>query len=193
MNTNLDIGIGIDSIMEVLIPRNSILPFTFECELVMRDITLLSLYEGNRFYVKDNTNIGNYNIYFKNSFMFKLKMEKDFSLKVYINDDKLDEIQCFQTILSIEEEIQKNENELRELKQTKDEYREFIFSSLSSIDELTLENSVKEFLFKRLNWAKDVLDIEDVTSQEYRLALQEIESIVNPILKPFLNKPMIDD
>ncbi len=193
MRTNLDIGIGIDSIMEVCIPKHSELPFEFECEITMRDISLLSLYEGNRFYIKDNVNIGNYNIHQKKSFIFKLKMSIEYILKVYINDNLLDEIQCYQTVRTIENEneITKQENNLRELKEAKNEYREFIVCTLSSIDELKLEKEQKSFLIEKLKWAKDVLDIEDVTAEEYNLALKEIESIVNPILKDFLNKPMI--
>jgi hypothetical protein len=192
MKTNADIGIGINSIMEICIPKYSELPYDFECEIKMSDTYMLSLYEGNRFYVKDNVNIGNYNIYKKESFIFKLKMSTDYILKVYVNDDLLDEIQYFQTIYDIENEIKQNETDLRDLKNAKDEYRDFIVSTLSSIEELILEKEIKEFMLDRLKWAKDVLEVEDVTCQEYRLALQEIESIVNPILKPFLNKPMID-
>lgn len=199
MKTNLDIGIGIDSIMEICIPKESELPYEFECEIKMIETNVLSLYEGNYFYVKDNKNIGNYNITNKSSFVFKLKMSTEYKLKIYVNDDLLDEIYCFQSFQDVknenetENEKMKNENQLRDLKKAKDEYREFIFSSLSSIDELTLDTEIKEFLFERLNWAKDVLDIEDVTCEEYCLALKEIESIVNPILKPYLNKPIFMD
>jgi hypothetical protein len=188
---NLDIGINIDSIMEICIPHDSKLPFEFECELTMRETDMLSLYEGNRFYVKDNTNIGNYKIPIKSSFIFKLIMKEDFTLKVYVNDKKMDEIQCFQTIRHIEEEIQKNENDLRLLKDARNEYREFIMSTLSSIDELDIDTEKKIFLLDRLKWAKEVLEIEDVSAEEYKLALQEIESIVNPILQPYLNKPIL--
>jgi len=191
MLSNLDIGIGIDDIMEVCIPHNSKLPFEFECELTMKEVDTLSLYEGNRFYVKDNTNIANYTIHMKCSFIFKLIMKEDYTLKVYINDKKMDEIQCFQTIRNIEEEIQKNENNLRLLKDARNEYREFILSTLSSIDEINLDTEKKIFLLDRLKWAKEVLEIEDVSAEEYKLALQEIESIVNPILQPYLNKPIL--
>jgi hypothetical protein len=191
MLSNLDIGIDIDSIMEVCIPHNSKLPFEFECELKTRKINTLSLYEGNRFYVKDNTNIGNYIININSCFIFKLIMKEDYTLNVYIDDKKMDEIQCFQTIRYIEEEIQKNENNLRLLKDAKNEYREFIVSTLSSIDELKLDTEKKIFLLHRLKWAKQVLEVEDVSAEEYKLALQEIESIVNPILQPYLNKPML--
>ncbi len=191
MMSNLDIGIDIDSIMEVCIPHDTKLPFEFECEITMREIDTLSLYEGNRFYVKDNTNIGNYKININSCFIFKLIMKEDYTLKVYINDKKIDEIQCFQTIRHIEEEIQKNENNLRLLKDARNEYREFIVSTVSSIDELNLDTEKKIFLLDRLKWAKQVLEIEDVSAEEYKLALQEIESIVNPILQPFLNKTIL--
>jgi hypothetical protein len=195
MSSLLDIGIDINSIMEICIPKNSQLPFEFECEIVMRETNELSLYEGNRFYVKDNHKLGQYTIPFK-TFIFKLKMNTDFKLKVFMNDDKLDEIQC-KNNNELRENNETNEtnndNELRELKQAKDDFRDYIISSTSSIDEIPLEKDIKDFILDRLNWAKDVLDIEDVTCEEYRLALQEIENIVNPLLKPYLNKPIYEN
>lgn len=198
--TLCDIGIGINSMMEVMIPKYTILPHEFDCHLVMNDMSLISLYEGNRFYVKDNTNIGNYNIYSKGNILFQLKIDMNYVLSVYIDEKKMDTIQCFQWmefIDSVKDENEKNElmniivaeEELRKLIQAKNEYMEYIESSLSSLNELTMETSTKDFLIDRLNWAKQVLDVEDVTYNEYILALGEIESIVNPILMQFLNKP----
>jgi hypothetical protein len=195
MLTYLDIGIEVDSILEVFIPKNSELPYEFECELVMNNNNKISLYEGNRFYVKDNNNIGNYNVDSNGIILFSLKMDKNYILNVFINENKVDTIQCFQTIQHIENEIEnieqenEHENELKKLKESKKEYSTFIESSLSSIDELIMENTTREYLIERLNWAKQVLDIEDVSLMEYNLALNEIEGIVNPILNKFLNKP----
>jgi hypothetical protein len=203
----LDIGIGINNEMEVLIPKKSILPFEFECNLVMNETTMLSIYEGNRYYTKDNHNIGNYSIYNKGPILFKLVLQKkqDFLLKVYINDELKETIKCFNSLIALNELENKNEiekelkqelekeTELRKLKIAKNEYREYIDTSISSIYELNLEelNSDKQFLLDKLNWAKQVLDVMDVSSDEYILALREIETIVNPILNNFTNKPII--
>lgn len=193
--TLLDIGIDVNSIMEVLIPRESKLPFEFECEIVINDISYISLYEGNRFYVKDNIKIGTYELPLKGSNLFKLKIDEINRLKVYIDDEQVDTICCFKNINDARsnEEFLEKETELRELKNAKYEFSEYINCSISSIEELNMNKDQKIYLIDKLNWAKEILDIDDVSTYEYKMALIEIENIVNPILKSFFNKPIFMD
>lgn len=194
--TLLDIGLDVNSVMEVLIPRESKIPFEFECEFSIKNSSYISLYEGNRFYVKDNHMIGTYEIPLKGNHLFQLKIDEINRLKVYIDEEQVDTIYCFKTqqIIDIDENIKKQENEMRLFEKSKKEYSDYIQSSLSSIDELDiLDNQTKKYLIDKLNWAKDVLNVDDVTTEEYRLALREIEGIINPILKKYMDKPMINE
>ena len=143
--TKLDIGIDINSIMEVLIPRESVIPLDFECEISVKD-TPISLYEGNRFYVKDNNFIGNYENILNGRHLFKLVMKVENELNVYIDEINIDNIKCFEKITEYNDELINNDIQLRQLKLTKDDYQEYIHSSLSSIEELVMNHEQKKYL-----------------------------------------------
>ena len=135
-----DIGIGIEEDMEVLIEKGTGLPHEFTCKMSLH-IDSISIYEGCSPFLKNNTCLGTYlfNNIKEGTFVFTLKVDLDYKMKILVDDVLLDTVQCNQRV----------------------EY------------EYTLSQ---------------VLDCPDVTAQEYKDSLAEIEGIVNPVLKKLKNK-----
>ena len=186
-----DIGVGIEQDMEVLIEKGTELPHEFTCKMALH-IDSISIYEGSSPFLKNNTCLGTY--LFQNikegTFIFTLKVDADFKMKILVDDVLLDTVQCNKnpSLYTLSEE----EVERKEWIRSKNEYRDYIKSTLFFISEpFVQEQLIKkkiDFLNKKLLWARQILDCEDVSAQEYKDGLCEIEGIVNPILKELKSK-----
>jgi hypothetical protein len=150
-------------------------------------IDSISIYEGTSPYLKKCVCLGTY--FFDNikegTFIFTLKVDTDFKMMILVDDVLLDTVQCNKTpdlyILTAVEV------ERKELIKAKNEYRDYIKSTLFFISEPFVQAQLSkkniDFLNKKLLWARQVLDCPDVSGKEYQEVLCEIESIINPILK----------
>jgi hypothetical protein len=89
--------------------------------------------------------------------------------------------------------LTREEVERKEWIRNRNEYRDYIKSTLFFISEPFVQDQLSkkkiDFLNKKLLWARQILDCEDVSAQEYKDGLCEIESIVNPILKKLKSIP----
>ena len=185
-----DIGIGIDEDIEVLIEKGTGLPHEFTCKMSLH-IDSISIYEGCSPFLKNNTCLGTYlfNNIKEGTFVFTLKVDTDYKMKILVDDVLLDTVQCNQTV---EYTLSQEEVERKEWLNVRNEYRDYIKSSLFFISETFVQDQLSKkdisFLNKILLWARQVLDCPDVSAQEYKDSLLEIESIINPILKNLKNK-----
>lgn len=185
-----DIGIGIDEDMEVLIEKGTLLPHEFTCKMSLH-IDSISIYEGCSPFLKNNTCLGTYlfdNIK-EGTFVFTLKVDTDYKMKILVDDVLLDTVQCNQTV---EYTLSQEEVERKTWLNNRNEYRDYIKSSLFFITETFVQEQLSKkdisFLNEKLLWARQVLDCPDVSAQEYKDSLTEIEGIVNPVLKKLKNK-----
>ena len=185
-----DIGIGIEEDMEVLIEKGTLLPHEFTCKMSLH-IDSISIYEGCSPFLKNNTCLGTYlfdNIK-EGTFVFTLKVDAEYKMKILVDDVLLDTVQCNQTV---EYTLSREEVERKAWLNNRNEYRDYIKSSLFFITETFVQEQLSKkdisFLNKKLLWARQVLDCPDVSAQEYKDSLLEIESIINPILKNLKNK-----
>ena len=185
-----DIGIGIEEDMEVLIEKGTLLPHEFTCKMSLH-IDSISIYEGCSPFLKNNTCLGTYlfNNIKEGTFVFTLKVDAEYKMKILVDDVLLDTVQCNQTV---EYNLSREEVERKEWIKNRNEYRDYIKSSLFFITETFVQEQLSKkdisFLNKKLLWARQVLDCPDVSAQEYKDSLLEIESIINPILKNLKNK-----
>ena len=186
-----DIGIGIEEDMEVLIEKGTQLPHEFTCKMALH-IDSLSIYEGASPYLKKNVCLGTYlfhNIK-EGTFIFTLKVDTEFNMKILVDDVLLDTVQCNKTpvLYTLSEE----EVERKDWIRSRNDYRDYIKSTLFFISEPFVQEQLTkkkiDFLNKKLLWARQILDCEDVSAQEYKEGLCEIEGIVNPILKKLKSK-----
>jgi len=187
-----DIGIGIEDDMEVLIEKGTKLPHEFTCKMALH-IDSISIYEGQSPFLKKNVCLGTYlfhNIK-EGTFIFTLKVDTDFKMKILVDDVLLDTVTVNRSdhdyTLTVEEVERKN------WIRNRNEYRDYIKSTLFFISEPFVQDQLSKkkinLLNKRLLWARQILDCPDVSAQEYREVLGEIEGIVNPILKELKSVP----
>ena len=185
-----DIGVGIEEDMEVLIEKGTLLPHEFTCKMSLH-IDSISIYEGCSPFLKNNNLLGTYlfNNIKEGTFVFTLKVATDYKMKILVDDVLLDTVQCNQTV---EYTLSQEEVERKAWLNNRNEYRDYIKSSLFFITETFVQEQLSKkdisFLNKKLLWARQVLDCPDVSAQEYKDSLLEIESIINPILKNLKNK-----
>jgi hypothetical protein len=112
-------------------------------------------------------------------------------MKILVDDVLLDTVTLSNVgdnyILSTEEV------ERKEWIKSRNDYRDYIKSTLFFISEPFVQGQLTkkkiDFLNKKLLWARQVLDCPDVSTQEYKEVLCEIESIINPILKELKSLP----
>ena len=185
-----DIGVGIEEDMEVLIEKGTLLPHEFTCKMSLH-IDSISIYEGCSPFLKNNTCLGTYlfNNIKEGTFVFTLKVDTDYKMKILVDDVLLDTVQCNQTV---EYTLSQEEVERKEWLNVRNEYRDYIKSSLFFISETFVQDQLSKkdvsFLNKKLLWARQVLDCPDVSAQEFKESLTEIESIVTPFFKKLKNK-----
>jgi hypothetical protein len=184
-----DIGIGNED-MEVLIEKGTPLPHEFTCKMSLH-IDSISIYEGMSPFLKNNNLLGTYlfNNIKEGTFVFTLKVDSDYKMKILVDDILLDTVQCTKVA---EYTLSREEVERKEWIKNRNEYRDYIKSTLFFITETFVQAQLSKKNIKILNekllWARQILDCPDVTAQEYKESLEEIESIVNPILKNLKNK-----
>ena len=186
-----DIGIGIEEDMEVLIEKGTVMPHEFTCKMALH-IDSISIYEGSSPFLKKNVCLGTYlfdNIK-EGTFIFTLKID-DYKMKILVDDVLLDTVTLSNVldhyILSTEEV------ERKEWIKSRNDYRDYIKSTLFFISEPFVQGQLTkkkiDFLNKKILWARQVLDCPDVSAQEYKEGLCEIEGIINPILKELKSLP----
>jgi hypothetical protein len=185
-----DVGIGNED-MEVLIEKGTPLPHEFTCKMSLH-IDSISIYEGMSPFLKNNTLLGTYlfNNIKEGTFVFTLKVDSDYKMKILVDDILLDTVQCSNAVT--EYTLSEEEVERKEWIKNRNEYRDYIKSTLLFVSESFVSDQLSKknisFLNKKLLWARQVLDCPDVSAQEYKDSLTEIESIINPILKNLKNK-----
>ena len=181
-----DIGIGIEDDMEVLIEKGTELPHEFTCKMALH-IDSISIYEGSSPFLKNNVCLGTYlfNNIKEGTFVFTLKVDADFKMKILVDDVILDTVAVKSNTphlytLSVEEV------ERKEWIKCRNEYRDYIKSTLFFISESFVQEQLTkkkiDFLNKKLLWARQIMDCPDVSAQEYKESLSEIEGLVNPTL-----------
>jgi len=182
-----DIGIDQDGYMDVWIERNTELPHEFTCRIKPNCLNQLTLYEGNHVHSCENRTIGPYlldNVK-EGIFTLTLKVSDDYKMTILIEDWILDKVDCSTT----EQPVPIEENQKRSWLNARNEFRDYIESTLLFIDDTFTKKQLPEWewVLEELEWAKQILNYE-VTTEEYKGALEEIEQKLNPLLQKTYHK-----
>lgn len=204
METKLDIGIGIEDIMEVFIPQTSQVHFEQANQIKVSNINdntlLLSIYEGVCIQNKYNRLMKTFELNHVREGLFMIQMkliEKNNKLFVRIMSDDiiLDDLECTNTPeLWLEKRCEEDDNK-RDWVIARNSFTEFVDNSIQlltdkdvkkhirTILQTTEDNIYFEEMMKRLNEASNVVETcDDVTKDEYVLMLEEISDCVNPFV-----------
>jgi len=176
-----DIGIDQDGYLEILVERGTPLPHEMSCQIQLNGNMTLSLYEGNRVDTSMNRILGMYSL--ENTkekdgvFIFSLHIS-EYKMKVFIDDHLVDTVECCQ----VEDDVFVEDSRL--WLNAKKEFLDYIKSTLLFLQDPMTQQYVSDWkiAIEKLEWAKQIVDYP-VTTEEYIIALEEIEDLVNPMLE----------
>ena len=174
-----DIGIDLGDIMYILFKKGSEIPA--ETTMIVAPTSneeTLSFYQGQGVYVKDNLFLGS------RVLMHPTKMGR-FNLKCVLLEGVL---QIFIDELIgeysyINQEIghgNVDENEVRDTLIARNNFAEYIRDSLVTLE--SIRDKVGTDLINKVRWAAGILNVEDVTKEEFELSQNEVEGWINPVL-----------
>jgi len=178
-----DIGLGDGENMRPILSRRSELPA--EATVDMRLNGTLDIYEGSRPFVRDNTLLKSYHLHRNDFFELTLRAYAPNKIDVLIDGFVIDTL-YFSLNPMVEEETPQ-ELEYREWYQAKKEYQSYLDTTQQFVSEpnLQLIEADRQTVLSKLDEAYKVLGCSDVTTDEYKLCLSEIEGALNPYLLKF--------
>jgi hypothetical protein len=204
MKTLLDIGIDIEGIMNVFIPRQSEIPFEESNRIKLSNLEnselLLHIYEGvcienKRNHLMKTIQLENVRDGF---FLVQMKlMEKNGNMIVRVMADNiiLDDIECTKEPQLWIDNSCEEDDQKRGLYYARNSFIEFVDNAHEFLHDPDVKPHIKRLLqtnedhmyfeemMKRLNEAVKVIELcDDVTKDEYILMLEEITEIVNPFI-----------
>jgi hypothetical protein len=163
--------------LEILIPRDTPLPHEFTCHIQRNDEQELLLYEGNYVRNEKNTLLGRYSLTNpKTSLAIHLYEDRRMTVKL---DDKV--VGAF---LLHPDPCPVPADPRRSWLTARTEFCEFIRSTRLFVEDHMVQARVPEWawVIEQLEWAEQILEYE-VSADEFRHALHEIEQLVQPVLQ----------
>jgi hypothetical protein len=172
---NTDIGIDLEGYMHVLFKSGIQLPAetSILVEPTCNEVEL-GFYQGHRIYVKDNTFLGGRTLIHDTKmgrFEIKCFLNSNYILKIHIGELIEEYTYCndaVDIIISPEEDI------VRETENARQIYKEYIRETIHTLEEI--KDKISPKLIERVRWASGILNVENVTKDEYEKAQLEVES-----------------
>lgn len=174
---NTDIGIDLEGYMHVLFKSGTPLPAetSILVEPTCNEVEL-GFYQGHRVYVKDNTFLGGRTLIHDidtkmGRFEIKCLLNTNSTLKIFIGELIEEYTYCndaIEVVLSPEEEA------IRETENARQIYKEYIRETIHTLEEI--KDKISPKLIERVRWASGILNVENVTKDEYEQAQLEVES-----------------
>jgi len=190
----INIGIDIGGSMQPIILKDQELPYEYELKLspmYEQNELELCFYEGQRALVKDNQLMGkillnNTNKTNKNIGVFVLfiRIDDNLQMTVHIEDNLLATYKCLNEstaffMLKESEPFIEEDRIIKKLETNRQIYKEYITQTLYTLRKLNEENDIHLKMINIVLRAEDIGYVEDITSEEFMLAQEEIETIVN--------------
>jgi hypothetical protein len=171
---NTDIGIDLEGYMHVLF--NSGIQLPAETSILVQPTcneVELGFYQGQRVYVKDNKFLGGRTLFHDTKMgRFEIKCKiNDSKLNIYIGDLIEEYTYCNDISDTI---IIPEENTIRETEQARQIYKEYIRETINTLEEI--KDKISPKIIERVRWASGILNVENVTKEEYEQAQIEVES-----------------
>ncbi len=172
-----DIGVDQDGFMEVLVERGTPLPHEFTCRIQLKEIQELTLYEGNHIETPLNHALGTYTVEHKGVFVCSLHINEQRQLKILIDDRTVGTVMCSHEPDDVPIE------ETRLWWNARKEFLDYLDSTTLFLeDSMTRPIPDRQWILDQLAWARQIVEFE-VSAEEYKGALREIEELVNPRLQ----------
>lgn len=177
-----DIGIDMEGDLEILVPRETPLPHEFSCSIQTDQKTEILLYEGNYVCNEKNVLVGRYPL---NSlrFTFTLNIHEDRRVTVRIDDKRVD------AFLLNSEPCPVPIEPRRVWLNARNDFCEYLKSTKRFVEDPMVKTHLPEWkwVLEKIEWAEQILEYE-VTADEFRFALDEIELQIQPLLEKTRHK-----
>lgn len=189
MKTLYDLGIEIYGVFNVLIPKNTELPFEKIFKIMpTEDYKEFRLYEGNYKNIKKNYLISIFNIDKKNMGDITIILNEKNEVKIKVKDYESETIKRLDIVNDIYNKEEDQEWYKREEQRIL--YIEYILSIKNTLKDKyviekinNIDNTIYPKIIKKINKAEMISFIEDVSCEEFKLANKEITDFIDPIFK----------
>ena len=177
-----DIGIDIDGMMHVLFHTDTVLPIKDQFIIELKSFgPTIRFYQGQSVFVENNKNIGQLELLNNKIGMFEMDCEivsndTNTHLNIIINEN----IETFSFINEVIGTTNEEEELIRKLETCKYNYINYINQTINTLEQIKDKINIK--ILNKVKRALHIIYIDDITIQEYELAQQEIEELVNPII-----------
>jgi hypothetical protein len=177
-----DIGIDIDGMMYVLFHTDTVLPIKEQFIIELKAFgPTIRFYQGQSVFVENNKNIGQLELLNNKMGMFEMDCEiisndTNTHLNIIINE----KIETFSFINEVIGTTNEEEELIRKLEKCKYNYINYINQTINTLEQIKDKINIK--ILNKVKRALQIIYIDDITIQEYELAQQEIEELVNPII-----------
>jgi len=177
-----DIGIDVDGMMYVLFHTDTVLPIKEQFIIELKAFgPTIRFYQGQSVFVENNKNIGELELLNNKIGMFEMDCEivsndTNTHLNIIINEN----IETFSFINEVFGTTNEEEELIRKLETCKYNYINYINQTINTLEQIKDKINIK--ILNKVKRALQIIYIDDITIQEYELAQQEIEELVNPII-----------
>ena len=176
-----DIGINLSGVMYVICAKNTMLPY--ESETMVKPYSSeveLALYQGPHAYSEENKFIGSSQLINLNG-AFTVKFIINDTIKVYIDDFLCEYIYDHSDLGDPDaRDVYNREKEI-----ARQEFTFYMNETISTLE--TIKDKIDPSIMERMIRSKGIVDIQDVSKEEFEMAQLEIENWLNPIMSKLMS------
>ena len=176
-----DIGVNLYGVMHVICKKHTNLPYESELTVTPASEEVeLALYQGPHAYVDENKFIGSSQLINVNG-AFTITFIIHETIKVYVDGFLCEFIYDHSDLGDPDQRDLYN----REKELARQEFAYFMNENIATLE--TIKEKIAPIVMERMIRSKGIIEIEDVSKEEFVQAQLEIEEWLNPILKKMSN------